>query len=173
MPDFNMNRAGAGKQQRMESSEMEYDKAVAQLDRSLVSAVGNQERMKAVVDALWTHLSPQGVSWVGFYLPDDTGKELILGPRRDKPACSPIGLHGICGRAFLERRPILIEDVSTLGENYIACDPADRSEVVIPVLGADGKTWAVLDLDSHDVGFFTPADVAGLEQVLASAFPAA
>lgn len=150
-----------------------YDKVVTELQRSLVSAVGSEERMKAVVDALWTHLSPQGVSWVGFYLPDETDNGLILGPRRDKPACSPIGLHGMCGRAFLERRPVLIEDVSTLGENYIACDPADRSEVVVPALGSDGKPWAVLDLDSHQVGFFTRADVTGLEQVLAAAFPCA
>ena len=37
------------------------------------------------------------VSWVGFYFLGEG--EMTLGPRRDKPACSPIGLHGACGRA--------------------------------------------------------------------------
>jgi putative methionine-R-sulfoxide reductase with GAF domain len=129
--------------------------------------------MQAIVDAVWERLGPLGVSWVGFYVPVEGGNELILGPRRDKPACSPIGLHGVCGRAFVERRSIVVEDVRALGESYIACDPADRSEVVVPVVGSDGAPWAVLDLDSHEAGFFTQDDVTGLEKVLASAFPAA
>jgi L-methionine (R)-S-oxide reductase len=124
--------------------------------------------MIAVVDALWETLHPSGVSWVGFYSYAG-GEELVLGPRRDKPACSPIGLHGVCGRAFRERRAVVVEDVRSLGEHYIACDPLDRSEVVAPCFEPDGTCWGVLDLDSHEPGAFDESDVAGLFRVLRAA----
>jgi len=125
-------------------------------------------RMQTVVNLLWEDLHPTGVSWVGFYV-HEGGEELVLGPCRDKPACSPIGLHGVCGRAFRERRPIVVEDVAALGDNYIACDPRDRSEVAVPLLRGDGSCWAVLDLDSHQVGSFSDEDAVNLEAVLRAA----
>jgi len=125
-------------------------------------------RMQTVVDALWEGLQDTGVSWVGFYLPEGPN-ELALGPRRDKPACSPLGLHGVCGRAFTQRQPQVVRDVRELGENYVVCDPRDRSEIVVPLFDADGSCWGVLDLDSHDVGAFGQHDVAGLQRVLRAA----
>lgn len=129
---------------------------------------GRAERMRHVVDLLWDNLSGAGVSWVGFYLPDGP-EALVLGPARNKPACSPIGLHGACGRTFISKQPLVVRDVKELGENYIACDPRDQSEVVLPLLEEDGSCWAVLDVDSHDVGAFSEADVRGLQQVLSAA----
>jgi putative methionine-R-sulfoxide reductase with GAF domain len=122
-------------------------------------------RMQALVDALWEALHPTGVSWVGFYL-HEGGDELVCGPRRDKPACSPIGLHGACGRAFRARAPFIVSDVRELGANYVACDPRDRSEVVVPAFERDGRCWGVLDLDSHELAAFGEEDVTGLQLVL-------
>jgi putative methionine-R-sulfoxide reductase with GAF domain len=132
-------------------------------------------RMRAVVDALWTHLHAAGISWVGFYLPHPHPSDpqaLVLGPSRNTPACSPIGLHGVCGQAFTGRQVIIIRDVRDLGEAYIACDPRDRSEVVLPLLRttSGGQVCiAVLDVDSHEVRRFGPADVEGLRAVLEAA----
>lgn len=126
------------------------------------------EQMQAVVDELWAALHPTGVSWVGIYLLQD-GAELILGPRRDKPACSPIGLHGACGRALRERRALLVRDVRNLGAGYIACDPRDRSELVVPLFDPDGRCWGVLDLDSYEPDSFSISDVDGLTRVLTAA----
>ncbi len=127
---------------------------------------GSREpRMRAFADALWAQLAPSGVSWLGFYLHDGQD-HLILGPRRDKPACSPLGLHGVCGRAFREKRPIVVSNVSVLGENYVACDPQDRSELVVPLFEPDATCWGVLDLDSHELGAFTQADVDALVPLL-------
>ncbi len=150
-----------------------YTEITSALRRSIPSNASRKERMNALVGAVWKYLEPLGVSWVGFYLPAPGGEELILGPRRDKPACSPIGFHGVCGHSWRERRPVVVEDIRDLGQNYIACDPADRSELVLPVFGSDGEPWAVLDLDSHEPDFFTQADVTGLRQVLETVFPAA
>lgn len=133
-------------------------------------------RLEGVVELLWRGFSPSGLSWVGFYLdqpgaPDDA--RLVLGPRRPKPACSPIGLHGVCGQSLRGRCVRIVPDVAALGPDYIACDPRDRSEIVLPILSraADGSTrcWAVLDLDSHEVGCFDETDAEGLQQVLHAA----
>ena len=122
--------------------------------------------MREVVDALWDHLGSRGVSWLGFYLKVGGKDEMILGPRRDKPACSPIGLHGMCGRGWIESKSIVIRDVAALGGNYIACDPKDQSELVIPLFESDGSCWGVFDADSYDIGSFGPSDVEGLTRVL-------
>ena len=124
--------------------------------------------MQAVVDTLWDALKDTGVSWVGFYLHEGRD-DLVLGPHRDKPACSPIGLHGACGRAFREPRPLVVRDVAALGQNYIACDPRDRAELVIPLFEADGRCWGVLDADSFEAGAFGIEDVEGLLGVLQAA----
>lgn len=124
--------------------------------------------MQVVVDALWGALHPTGVSWVGFYI-HEGGDELILGPRRDKPACSPIGLHGAGGQACISRKPLVVRDVGELGADYIACDPRDRSEVVLPLIDESGTCWGVLDLDSHETNSFDDADVEGLQRVLLAA----
>ena len=138
-----------------------------------VSTDGSAEtRMQSVVDVLWPALRDAGVSWLGFYLvqpgaPDD--RRLVLGPRCEKPACSPIGLHGACGRALIDGRTLIVHDVVELGENYVACDPRDQSEIVIPLLDDQGQAFGVLDLDSFDVGAFDARDSDGLRAVLAAA----
>lgn len=124
-----------------------------------------EERMQSVVDALWDELSPKGVSWVGFYLKNPLADELVLGPRRDKPACSPIGMHGACGRSYQSKRPLVVRDVTNLRAGYIACDPRDRSECVLPLM--DGYLpMGVLDVDSFDLYSFTRDDVLSLQRIL-------
>lgn len=125
--------------------------------------------MQHVVDRLWDALADTGVSWVGFYTKDPSSDQLLLGPRRDKPACSPIGMHGVCGLGYRTRQAIVVADVKALGSDYVACDPRDRSEVVVPLLEVGGSCWGVLDLDSFDVGAFEANDVEGLASVLAAA----
>jgi|GEM_PF-565075 len=120
-----------------------------------------EDRCAAFVAALWPTLSVAGASWAGFYLdrpgsPD--AERLVLGAREPKPACSPIGLHGACGRCLLSRSILVVRDVSSLGAGYVACDPLDRSELVLPCLRADGSAWGVFDLDSFNVGCFSAAD---------------
>jgi L-methionine (R)-S-oxide reductase len=123
--------------------------------------------MQSTVDALWIEMAPKGCSWIGFYLKNEGADELILGPRRDKPACSPIALFGACGQSFQSRKPLIVTDVNNLRAGYIACDPRDRSEVVIPCMDSYGDLcWGVLDVDSHDTRSFTDADVIGLTKVL-------
>ncbi len=145
-----------------------YDKLHLQIPPD----ASREARMQAVVDALWQAFADQGYSWVGFYLdqpqePDD--RRMILGPCRDKPACSPLGLHGACGRALLSRQTLIVRDVAQLGENYIACDPRDKSEIIIPLVDGTGTCWGVLDIDSHEIASFDAADENGLRNFLRAA----
>lgn len=157
-----------------------YDRLAAAARTIAESNPEPADRLVPLCDALWDALAPVGLSWIGFYLenperPAADGRqaaladgELLLAARRDKPACSPIGLHGVCGQSFLEGRVRLVEDVALLGPNYIACDPRDRSEVVVPVFRA-GRRWGVLDADSHEQACFGASDIAGLVRTLRAA----
>jgi len=148
----------------------EYGPALQSVSRCpLLAPELREEHMQSLVDALWPMLSGSGVSWIGFYTKKPQRDEMILGPRRDKPACSPLSLKGVCGRCWYERLPILVRDVATLGANYVACDPLDKSEVAIPLIEADGTCYGVLDADSYDVGSFDVADVIGLSQAVEQA----
>ncbi|MFM7809252.1 MAG: GAF domain-containing protein [Planctomycetota bacterium] len=136
----------------------------------LPARADRRERMRAFVAACWPHLAPTGVSWLGFYERDPSDPAaLLLATREPRPACSPIGLHGACGQCLLSARSLVVRDVADLGPNYIACDPRDRSELVVPCLEATGQAWGVLDLDSHQVGSFGPGDAAELSRLLALA----
>lgn len=126
---------------------------------------GRHVVMRRCIDLLWGGVGSAGLSWIGFY--ERSGDDqMTLVCREPKPACSPIGLHGMCGRGMLDRRPLVIADVRTLGPNYIACDPKDQSELVIPLLAPDGSCDAVLDVDSWDLASFDDRDAAGMTRVL-------
>jgi len=143
-----------------------YDQIRADLERAIHASMTRSERMKAVVDVLWEHLSPTGVSWLGFYSRAAGAEEMILEERRDKPACSPIGLHGACGQSCLTRTTLVVTNVKNLGEGYVACDPKDQSELVIPLFDDSGVCWGVYDADSFDVGSFDEQDADCVRELM-------
>jgi putative methionine-R-sulfoxide reductase with GAF domain len=132
---------------------------------AVLSGSSWEARIAQLVDAIWVEFgNHRPVSWVGFYHLADG--EMTLGPRRDKPACSPIGLHGACGKAALSGRSLIVPDVRELGDDYIACDPRDLSELVVAVRDPAGKVVGVIDLDSHSVRAFGASDQAALEDLI-------
>lgn len=112
--------------------------------------------------ALLYHTLPE-VNWVGFYFFD--GKELVVGPFQGKPACVRIALgRGVCGAAAVTRTTQLVADVHAF-PGHIACDAASRSEVVVPLITADGSLLGVLDIDSPTAGRFDVVDQTGVENL--------
>jgi putative methionine-R-sulfoxide reductase with GAF domain len=124
------------------------------------------EAMSIAVELLWKAFAHKPISWVGFYEKVEDADEMVLVCREPKPACSPIGMHGMCGRGYLKKESIIIADVRTLGENYIACDPKDQSELVVPMMLPDGRCKGVLDVDSYEVGAFVESDARAMERLL-------
>ncbi|MBL4810028.1 MAG: GAF domain-containing protein [Phycisphaerales bacterium] len=144
-----------------------YDRAYEPVALALNHVAGSRDRrMREVADTLWRFFRHEGVSWVGFYTIDDDQENMILGPSRDTPACSPIGMHGTCGKSWRTGRPMIIGDVVNLGPEYIACDPRDKSELVIPMFCSGGKCWGVLDVDSRERDAFGEADMFELRKIL-------
>lgn len=128
--------------------------------------------MARVVELLWSEFGEDDptkpmrglVSWVGFYQIEPGEEEMTLVCREPKPACSPIGLHGLCGRGWKERKSHVVRDVAVLGDGYVACDPRDQSELVVPMI-LGGTCWGVLDVDSNDQGAFAARDAQMMGEV--------
>lgn len=121
--------------------------------------------MQDIVEALWDAFGGKVYSWCGFYTPGPSAS-LVLGPHRDKPACASIGTNGVCGRAASEKKSQIVPDVKALGDAHIECDPANRSEIVVPVMDPDGTVFAVLDVDSTEIGAFGEEDRRWLERLV-------
>ncbi|HEX7339786.1 MAG TPA: GAF domain-containing protein [Rhodanobacteraceae bacterium] len=110
--------------------------------------------------ALVFHSLPD-INWCGFYLFD--GNELVVGPFQGQPACIRIALgKGVCGIAAKTRQSQVVADVNA-HPNHIFCDSTSRSEVVIPLIKADGSLLGVWDVDSPHENRFDEADRAGME----------
>jgi GAF domain-containing protein len=106
------------------------------------------------------------LNWVGFYLLDPVSGDLLVGPFHGKPACVRIPLSkGVCGAAATERRTLVVPDVHSF-PGHIACDSASNSEVVVPIVLADGRLLGVLDLDSPRLQRFDDEDARGLERLV-------
>ncbi|WP_294124153.1 GAF domain-containing protein [Sphingomonas sp.] len=100
------------------------------------------------------------INWVGFYR--NVGGELIVGPFQGRPACIRIAFgSGVCGVAASSREVQLVEDVHAF-PGHIACDSASNSEIVVPIVGADGELLGVLDIDSPKHARFDAEDRAGV-----------
>ena len=103
------------------------------------------------------------VNWAGFYLLQD--HELVLGPFQGKPACVRIPLgKGVCGFAAKQCETVIVPNVSEF-PGHIACDPASKSEIVIPLFDGE-RVLGVLDVDSATLGRFDDQDAEGLNELV-------
>jgi GAF domain-containing protein len=101
-------------------------------------------------------------SWVGFYLLKKD--ELVLGPFQGKVACVRIKLgQGVCGSAALQRTTLIVPDVEKF-PGHIACDPASKSEIVVPLRRGE-RIYGVIDVDSAKYGSFDETDSFYLEKI--------
>lgn len=109
--------------------------------------------------------------WAGFY--DLKDGVLKVGPYQGTLGCITIAIgKGVCGRAAAFAKTIIEADVHALSEgtDHIACDPNSRSEIVVPCFDESRQLFAVLDLDSTEVGSFDEIDQVELEALLGEVF---
>ena len=137
-----------------------YESMVYALD-GITSGDGEKDITKlsnstAVINSILTR-----ANWCGFYI--NINEILELGPFQGRPACTKIPLNkGVCGACATERKTILVENVHNF-PGHIACDPLTNSEIVLPI-EKDNKLYAVLDIDSEEVGRFTELEKEYLEK---------
>ena len=134
--------------------------AVEGLTAAEPDAIANMANVAALI---WETLPD--LNWAGFYRNVDG--ELVLGPFHGRPACIriPFG-QGVCGAAAQTLQVQRVEDVHAF-PGHIACDAASASELVVPIVGVDGKLIAVLDLDSPTPARFMDEDEEGCVAVCA------
>ncbi|MEO6779270.1 MAG: GAF domain-containing protein [Gemmatimonadaceae bacterium] len=107
-----------------------------------------------------------GFLWTGFYRVVIPGALMRVGPYQGTLGCLEIAFgRGVCGAAASERRAVIVQDVAVF-DDHIACDARSRSEIVLPVLNANGDLIAVFDCDSESVGTFDADDERGLTAIL-------
>ena len=139
----------------------QYEQLLAQA-RALMHGEPDRIANAANISALAYHALPQ-LNWAGFYFFD--GTELVVGPFQGLPACVRIPLDkGVCGAAASTRQTQRIADVHAF-PGHIACDSASNSELVVPLVGANGELIGVFDLDSPVLDRFDVEDQHGLESI--------
>lgn len=98
--------------------------------------------------------------WVGFYFVNpDNMWELKLGPYVGEPTdhvIIPFG-KGICGQTAVSKKTFVVQDVC-VQDNYLSCSPTVKSEIVVPILNAEGEFLGDLDIDSSVKGPFSDED---------------
>jgi GAF domain-containing protein len=145
-------------------SKHEHYEDLAQQARGLLAGERDLIANAANFSALVYHSLPD-LNWAGFYLYD--GSELVVGPFQGKPACIRIALgRGVCGTAAQTRETQLVRDVNAF-EGHIACDAASQSEIVVPLVKADGNLLGVWDVDSPVIDRFDEDDRAGMQALCA------
>ncbi len=141
--------------------------AYHQLDghvRAVLDGVSDPIAAMATISALVHHAF--GHLWTGFYRVVTPGALLRVGPYQGTLGCLEIAVgRGVCGTAAAERQTLVVPDVDAF-PGHISCDARARSEIVVPVFGADGELLAVLDVDAAERDAFDAADAAGLERIV-------
>lgn len=102
--------------------------------------------------------------WVGFYR-TTAPEKLMLGPFQGPLACTAIPFsRGVCGAAARAQKTIIVADVDAF-PGHIACSSLTKSEIVVPLVAADG-TQLVLDIDSDKPDDFDAIDQKYLEEIV-------
>lgn len=142
-----------------------YEEIIPQI-RSLIEGekdlTANLANIAAVLDTAFGHL------WTGFYVSDGDA-QLVLGPFQGPVACTRIPFkpapRGVCGAAAATQVTQLVPDVEKF-PGHIACSSASRSEIVVPLIGNDGETKLVLDIDSRELNTFDSTDQLYCERII-------
>jgi len=123
--------------------------ADALMRRAVRSIFSSEERFDWV--GIYLLRSEENLLWLHNYLGDPTPHATI-----------PVG-EGVCGMAVANNENINVPDV-TQNDNYLACSPKVKSEMVVLIRGND-QIFGQIDIDSHQDAAFTDEDLAALEEV--------
>lgn len=138
--------------------------------RSLTHGETDEVSLMATL-ACEIHHADARFNWTGFYRV--TAPELLkIGPYQGGHGCLVIPFsRGVCGAAARTGEVQLVPDVDAF-PGHIACASSTRSELVIPVFGANRRLIGVLDLDSDLPDAFTAEDASRLTEILDDTFGA-
>lgn len=147
-------------QKRPETDPETYAEARSAIRSQLEASVNMIDAHEFVCEELYQRF--EHYSWVGIYVVE--GDELVLsawaGEEETEHTTIKVG-EGICGMAAATGRTEIVPDV-TEREEFIACFPSTRSEIVVPITGLDG-VMGEIDIDSDWLDAFDDRDRELLE----------
>jgi len=103
--------------------------------------------------------------FVGVYLFNADDNELWLHNYVGTPTDhAKIGVgQGVCGTAVAEKANQNVADVTQV-ENYLACSPKTKSELVVLIRAGD-EIFGQVDIDSRELDAFSKQDQENLEMI--------
>jgi L-methionine (R)-S-oxide reductase len=111
------------------------------------------------------HESEDRFNWVGVYLMRENEPKLWLHNYMGAPtehAEIEVG-QGVCGTAVEQKSNQIVQDVSEV-ENYLACSPKVKAEMVVLIRAGD-EILGQIDIDSHEKGAFKDDDEQAVQAV--------
>lgn len=144
---------------------LEGDTIVDTLESERRQGASDAELLRTAVREI--EASGDHYDWVGVYLLEDDGEHLVLHNYLGAPTEHDrieVGV-GVCGTAVARGEDINVPDVTEV-ENYLACSPHTRSEIVVLIRDPDGgRIFGQLDLDSDRREAFGERDHLELRKV--------
>jgi L-methionine (R)-S-oxide reductase len=147
----------------MNEKKQKFDTILAKVKDVAAGNDSRGDKLRAICQLLYGGLPYY--NWVGFYLTDDTGNTLVLGPYVGAPTeHTRIAFgQGICGQAAERKETFVVQDV-TKETNYLSCSMKVKAEIVVPIFKGE-KIVGELDIDSHTANPFTEDDKTYLEKI--------
>ncbi len=139
-----------------------YDRLFKTLDSLCEGESDPVSLMATIACELYTTFD--AFHWVGFYR--NVGNRMLkIGPYQGGHGCLRISFdRGVCGKCAREKAVQNVPDVMAVPD-HIACSSSTRSELVLPILDAQGELLAVLDIDSDQPAAFSESDALQLQRI--------
>ncbi len=147
---------------KSDSKAKRYERIYEQVKELIVATPYPISRM-ATINALLHHKFNY-YYWTGFY--ELVNDDLVVSAYQGPVACLKLKKDtGVCWAGINGEETVIVENVHDF-PGHIACSSASNSEIVVPVKNKEGKTVAVLDVDSKDYAAFDEVDKLGLERLV-------
>ncbi len=145
-----------------------YDRLYKQISEYVTTTPDIWARL-ATIEAVLHH-KMQAFFWTGVYVLEKG--ELIVRSYQGPVACQRLKPHtGVCWAAVDSGNTIIVKNVAEF-EGHIACNPASKSEIVLPLRDPEGRVFGCLDIDSDRLGAFDEEDRTGLMKILSLLYKA-
>jgi L-methionine (R)-S-oxide reductase len=139
-----------------------YRRLYEQLEPLMGKTTDPDARMATIVALL--HHKIDYFFWTGFYFL--RSGVLTVKTYQGALACQVLQSHtGVCWAAIDQQKTMVVPDVHQF-PGHIACDARSRSEIVVPVINADGNITGVLDVDGEILNAFDATDAEWLEKIV-------
>lgn len=147
---------------KSDSKAKRYERIYEQVKDLIVATPYPISRM-ATINALLHHKFNY-YYWTGFY--ELVNDDLVVSAYQGPVACLKLKKDtGVCWAGINSEETVIVENVHEF-PGHIACSSASNSEIVVPVKSKEGRTVAVLDVDSKDYAAFDEVDKLGLERLV-------